>query len=203
MDQSDGQRPLIEQTSPRAVFAQLVAVALAQIPVRPSPMATAYLIELLDQQVARAAEPDSDQALAETLLAARLEAGTDRIRRMRGVGDRALFGAGYFGDSLARRAIDLDYFREIGRHAYEDVAARLAGQGVGQTWTRLYRELSTHFAEFVDVLAEVADRSRRSPPADMLRLYERFLRTGSARDRERLARAGHPLPDRAGLRWWQ
>ena len=32
---------------------------------------------------------------------------------------------------------------------------------------------------------------------------ERYLRSGSARDRELLLRAGYTPPDRSGLGWWQ
>ena len=60
-------------TTPRAVFAELVASVLGETRVRPSPMAIAYLIELLDSRVRTAtpaAEGASDEAtLAEDLLA--------------------------------------------------------------------------------------------------------------------------------------
>ena len=46
---------LIERNTPRAVFAELVAGALFETRVRPSPMAIAYLIELLDSRVRPAA----------------------------------------------------------------------------------------------------------------------------------------------------
>jgi hypothetical protein len=206
MNQGDGQPPLIDQTSPRAVFAHLVAAALAEISLRPSPMATAYLIELLDERVCQPGEPDESSALAEMLLEARLAAGPVRIRRMRGLGDRALFGAGYFGEQLVRKAVDIDYYREIGRQAYRDVAVALAASGqCGGTWPKLYLELSERFPAFVDVLAEVGERSRGDvePDMDLLRLFERYRRTGSSRDRRRLLQLGHVPPDRGELKWWQ
>ena len=43
---TDARGPLIARTSPRALFAELVGGALVEIGSRPSPMATAYLIEL-------------------------------------------------------------------------------------------------------------------------------------------------------------
>lgn len=192
----------IERTSPRALFAQLVASALGKAPIDPSPMAIAYLIELLDERVRQPDAPEPCEALAEMLLAAQQDRGAERIRRMRGLGDRALFAAGFFGDSLARSVVDIDYYRVIGCSAYDDVAAVLAGHRSGP-WPYLYAELATHFGEFVDVLAEVGDRSRNERPENLLRLYERYLRTGSPRDRDRLVCIGHLPPERSGRCWWQ
>jgi hypothetical protein len=198
---------LIERTTPRAVFAELVASALWETRVQPSPMAIAYLIELLDSRV-RTAAPAADDAadegtLAEDLLAARLHAGITRLRRLRNLGDRALFVAGFFGDSLSRSVVDIDYYGDVGRAAYANLAESLARQVTEKTWTGLYLELAQRFDQFVDVLAEVGDRTRSGGSEDLLRLYERYMRTGSPRDRGRLLRRGQVPPDRRSLRFWQ
>jgi hypothetical protein len=79
----------------------------------------------------------------------------------------------------------------------------LRGRGESGSWTRLYRELIAGFAGFTDVLAEVGDQTRPGRPKNWLGVYERYLRTGSARDRELLLRAGYLSPDRSGQEWWQ
>jgi hypothetical protein len=170
----------------------------------PSPMATAYLIELLDERILEP-EPEtgSDRTLAEEFLTAQQDRGAVRIRRMRSLGDRALFVSGFFGDSLARKVVDIDYYQQIGCTAYGDVATGLSGRDTSHSWTRLYRELSGRFGDFVSVLAEVGDRSRPQRPRDLLRLYERYLLTGSQRDRQRLIQSGHQPPNRRKLKWWQ
>jgi hypothetical protein len=58
------------------------------------------------------------------------------------------------------------------------------------TFAGVYGELSEKFAAFVDVLGEVSERSSMSSSLDVLRLYEKWLRTGSRRDGERLASRG-------------
>jgi hypothetical protein len=170
-------------------------------------MAIAYLIELLDSRVrtpAAVAEVASEEAtLAEDLLAARLHAGVARLRRLRDLGDRALFIAGFFGDSLSRSVVDIDYYGDVGRAAYANLAESLAWQVREKAWTGLYIELSLRFDQFVDVLAEVGDRTRSGGSEDLLRLYERYLRTGSLRDRVRLLRRGQVPPDRRALRFPQ
>ena len=193
----------IERSVPRAFFAELVAAALGRARLEPSAMATAYLIELLDERVLQSDGSEGDETLAEALLAAQLDRGANRIRRMRSLGDRALFVSGFFGDSLARSVVDLDYYQQIGRCAYGDLAVGLRRGGGGGSWTGLYGELARDFGDFADVLAEVGDRSRGSQPENLLRLYDRYLCTGSARDRERLMRCGQLPPSRAGLKRWQ
>ena len=71
---TDAGRPLIARTSPRALFAELVGGALTEVDPRPSPMATTYLIELLDERV-RAPEP-GERAREALLLEALLETGS-------------------------------------------------------------------------------------------------------------------------------
>ena len=194
----------IDRSLPRALFAELLAGALQKARLQPSPMAIAYLVELLDERVLEDRDGlGGDQALAEALLAAQRDHGVDRIRRMRGLGDHALFVSGFLSDSLLGGVVDATYYRQIGCSAYGDVVSGLRGRGESGCWTRLYRELVERFGEFVEVLAEVGDRTRPGRPQNLLGVYDRYLRTGSTRDRELLLRAGHVPPDRSGLRWWQ
>jgi len=201
----DSNPPLIERAAPRALFAELVAGALGETRLQPSPMAVAYLIELLDSRIS-ATPPEAaaeEATLAESLYAARARRGAERTLRLRCLGDRALFVAGWFGDSLSRRVVDIDYYGDVGRTAYSQLADTLAQQLSEDTWPGLYAELAERFSDFVDVLAEVGDRTRSAHSADLLRLYERYVLTGSARDRRRLLRAGELPPDRRSLRSWQ
>lgn len=193
-------RPLALDTRPaRAVFAELVAGALAACRLEPTPEARAYLGELLWDHLAADAPHGApgEETLGETLLRARLERGPRRLGRMRVVGDRALFASGFFGDRYARCEVDLDYVRDVGRVAYADLARGLAAGA--RVWARLYEELAECFVDFADALAEIAEAGRCGPPVEVLRIYERFLRTGSRRDRRRLLRLGHlpPFPGSA------
>jgi hypothetical protein len=194
----------IERSIPRVLFAELLAGALQKVQLKPSPMAIAYLVELLDERVLENLDAlEGEQALAEALLIAQRNHGVDRIRRMRGLGDHALFVSGFLADSLLGGAVDASYYQQIGCSAYGDVVSGLRGRGESGVWTRLYRELAECFGDFVEVLAEVGDRTRPGLPQNLLGIYDRYLCTGSTRDRELLLRAGHLPPDRSGLRWWQ
>lgn len=195
--------PLIERTPTRALFAQLLSQALGDTGMRPSPMATAYLIELLDERV-RATPPDEDPAtLAEAWLEARRTSGAARIGRLRRLGDRALFVSGYFAESLLGGVVSGSYYRAMGRSAYASLAASLAPGAQEPGWPRLFEELADRFAELALLLGEVGDRAHRVRPEWLLGLYERYLCTGSARDRRRLVRAGCLPPVRGGRERWQ
>ena len=199
-----GPRPdalVIERSTPRVVFAEMIAQALGGTRVDPSPMAVAYLIDLLTSQVCGpGAAPGSAEAengewtLTEALFAARSAEGTLRIERLRHLGDRALFVSGFFGGSLYRKVVDLDFYRDMGRIAYSDLALLLERRVSERTWTDLYGELADRFADFMDILAEVSDSALGSRPDNLLRLYERYLLTRNARDRARLLRLGCALP---------
>ena len=55
----------------------------------------------------------------------------------------------------------------------------------------MFAELADQFDPLVDVLGEVSERTRAVGRSnDLLRLYERWLRTGSARSGQRLIEQG-------------
>jgi hypothetical protein len=186
--------PLIERTSPRAVFAGLVAEALAEAPAEVSPLATSYLVELLEARLPAAGDgSEPEPTLAEAWLAAAADGGSGRLRRLRQLGDRALFVSGYFGPSLSRSPVGGGYYRDMGRNAYAALASAL-GRLPERAWPRLFEELADRFAELAAVLAEVSDRVYGNRPEGLLALYERYLATRSPRLRARLLRAGCVLP---------
>jgi len=188
----------IDRSGPRELFTELVAGAVEETRLAASPLAVTYLVELLESRV-RVPEtadgsPEPEETLAESLLRARQQHGPTRLGRLRRLGDRALFVAGFFGDSLERSLVDIDYYGDVGRSAYSQLARGLAGTIREPTWSELYTELAQRFDGFVDVLAEVGDRTRPHHRVQLLRLYERCLRTDSPRDRRRLLRRGLSPP---------
>ena len=131
--------PLIDRTPSRVVFAELVAGALHSTSVDPTPLAATYLVDLLEDHVrltSPAERPSAgEETLAEALLAARTLRGAVRLRRLRGLGDRALFVAGFFGDSLDRRAVGIRYYADSGRLAYANLSSALSGRSSERAWS--------------------------------------------------------------------
>ena len=93
----------------------------------------------------------------------------------RGVHDRA----------ADRRAVDVDYYVSMGEFAYGSLSRRDT-----DTLGGVFSELSRKFVPFMDVLADVSERSGVRSSVDVLRIYEKWLRTGSPRDGQRLIDRG-------------
>ena len=93
--------------------------------------------------------------------------------------------SGFFADSLRRKLVDVDYYVTIGEYAYAALSRHEA-----DTLSPVFAELATKFPAFVDVLSEVSERTACTSNADLLRLYEKWLKTGSRRSGELLIERG-------------
>ena len=89
-----------------------------------------------------------------------------------------------------RKLVDVDYYVSLGGFAYGALS-----RVETDTLSPVFAELAEKFARFVDVLSEVSERSSCSSNADLLRLYERWMKTGSPRSAQLLAERGVvPIP---------
>lgn len=113
----------------------------------------------------------------------------ERERALQRLGDVSLFIAGFFAHGFARRLVDVDYHIAMGGRAYGTLAETLA-RGPRRVLAAVYGELAAKFQPLVDALGEISDAARTYTRADVLRLYELWLRTGSARARGLLADLG-------------
>jgi hypothetical protein len=186
--------PIETSASVGAFFRQTVEDACKNQRVDATPEAQTYLSGLLEDFV----RPDSS-ALSETLdrsLTLMLDEALktpppDRFEKLKTLGDGTLYVSGFFGDHLEARGVDDGFVATIGGFAYGTAGAMLRG-GNGTAIVDIFGELSRKFAQFVDVLAEVAETTSFSPKTSTgaLRLYEKWLRTGSDRLARELAAQG-------------
>ena len=131
--------------------------------------------------------------------AAEATSSQERAQCMRRLGDVSLFLSGMFADSFNRKLVDVDYCIAMGEGAYAWLsdAARMA-----EADRRVFAELAEKFARVVDVLNAVGEDHRARGPADVLRLYERWVRTGSPRAASRLRSQGIEVSAGAASRSW-
>ncbi len=181
--------PLLQDQKPAEYFKDLVESALARQQLRANELTSYYLVDLLCRFV-RPSEriPFSDDAgepLALRLGRALGSGGLEQRARLRNLGDFSLFMTGFFSDSLNRRAVDVDYYVSMGEYAYGSLSRREA-----DAFGEVFSELARKFVPFTDVLADVSEQSGIRSSVDVLRLYEKWLRTGSPRDGQRLADQG-------------
>jgi hypothetical protein len=115
--------------------------------------------------------------------------GAERNRALQRLGDVSLFVAGFFAQGFARKLIDIDYHIAMGGRAYGALAQTVA-RGRGRALAGVFAELSEKFQPLVDALNEVSEGGAPQSDGDILRLYEIWLKTGSARCYAQLLRLG-------------
>jgi hypothetical protein len=177
---------LFRNESPVEYFKELVESALEHQRLATSEMTSFYVVNLLSGFVHLDGSPAADDEALGISLAKALQAGGSRQRDgLRRVGDTSLFISGFFGDSLTRSLVNVDYYIALGERAY----ASLARQS-DETLSEVFDELAGKFSGFVDVLGEVSERTALTSNSDLLRLYEKWLRTKSRRSGDLLVKQG-------------
>jgi hypothetical protein len=109
------------------------------------------------------------------------------------IGDVALFISGFFVESLANKAVDIDYYIHMGENAYGSLSEETRGTFRGNAFADIYRELASKFQILTDVLHEVRAGELPDSDSNVLRTYEIWLKTGSRRA-ERLLRQQGVVP---------
>jgi hypothetical protein len=175
---------VVRRESASEYFKELVEGALAHQHIAAGELTSFYVVNLLTGFLQRPAE--DDQAPLALRLAEALDAAGVRQRAsLKQIGDFSLFVSGFFADSFNRKLVDVDYYVSIGGTAYTALS-----RFETDTFSPVLAELADNFVRFVDVLSEVSERASLSSNADLLRLYERWLKTGSRRSGQLLAERG-------------
>jgi hypothetical protein len=167
-------------------FKELVEGALVHQRLEANELTAFYLVQLLAGYLRRSSqEAEDDEPLALQLAQALERGGREQRAGLRHVGDASLFMSGFFSDSFRRKIIDVDYYVTIGGFAYHALS-----RSDNDTLTPVFAELAAKFVEFVDVLSEVSERSACTSNTDLLRLYERWIKTRSRRTGQLLVERG-------------
>lgn len=174
----------------REYFRQSVAAALQRNEVEVDQHTCGYVGDLLtlyarSEALFEQGENGPELKPVALVLAAAIDRDrVERYRALQRVGDQSLFIAGFLGDSLATRLVDIDYYVSMGGAAYSTLSA-----GSRSMLAPVFAELARNFLEFVDVLADLRETACDANE-DLLRLYETWTRTGSRRAARRLRAHG-------------
>jgi hypothetical protein len=180
--------PLLHGPTPAEYFKDLIDSALVRQRLHANELTACYLVNLLCGFVRpdrRTGFGDDDLPLAFRLGRALESGGLEQRARLRSLGDFSLFMSGFFSDSFRRRSVDVDYYVSMGEYAYGSLSRRDE-----DAFGDVFAELAAKFLAFTDVLSDVSERTGLAAPADVLRLYEKWLRTRSPRDGQRLVDRG-------------
>ncbi len=114
---------LVDHQTPVEYFKELVEQALARQRVDSSQLSSFYLVHLLNtfvRQDRACAEVGvgKNPRLAEILCRALGATGSRQLALFKMTGDLSLFISGFFIESLATKAVDIDYYVYMGESAY-------------------------------------------------------------------------------------
>ncbi len=166
-------------------FFEAIAQAMAAQGIELSKLSAHYLTRLLTSR--GESLPPRVDTLAELHLTAAQAPRREAIRLYRSLGDHALYTGGFFPESLQDKAVGLDYYRSMGGAAYGQVA------NLGQAkdpFSQMFAELAKRFQDCVLLLSDVANAAKVASAADLVGLYEEWLRTRSRHAERRLAELG-------------
>jgi hypothetical protein len=176
----------IEQASAIEFFREQVDSALCNQHVLAPELTVYYLVQLLAGFVRPDEDPrHDDEPLA--LMITRLWGKSPHERRnsVRRIGDRSLFISGFYSDSLNRKLVDVDYYVAIGTQAYGHLSTK-----ENDSFAPIFADLAERFVVYVDVMSEVSERLNCTKNTGVLRLYEKWLKTGSTRAARILTQKG-------------
>lgn len=188
-------QPLV---SCREYFTEVIDEGMEKIKFYPSQMARFYLIEVMEQflpaenlfekkeKTIDSQKQHSTGTLAEMLLIATNQRQGVRINLLKKLGDTSLYISGFLGDSLKYKLIDVDYYADIGCVAYQ----RLSKVIKDSSFQELYMEFATEFIGFMDLLTFFSHKSNIQTNTDLLRLYDKYIKTGSRMAKEFLETKG-------------
>lgn len=172
--------------SPRDFFMEVVDDALKERKVKTVPLAHSYLVNLLEHYVVAENLYDNQTTLAEIFLKAANSEHNQKIELLKKLGDRSLYISGFFADSLSRKVVDIDYYRDMGSSAYSTLAGSIREDSLSE----VFHEFAQKFLEFVEVLNHISAKAQVQSETNILRLYETYAKTGSEVAREKLMEKG-------------
>ncbi len=183
---------IVATGSVASFFDEVVEDALKARQVEASHGAARYLVGVLsdftrpDGATREAFERPLTLVLQEALV---MPNPAERFERLRHLGDAVLYASGFFADHFLARGVEPQYVFGIGARAYGTASSMLRAGSSGNLDEQaksvdVFSELSDHFDQFASVIAEVSDIAFAKNAADargLLKLYEKWLRTGSDR----------------------
>lgn len=180
--------------SPKDYFLEVLENAFQHLKMDASHLSKSYLVELLQFYILAKNLFSFDEetgrykrdTLAELYLRAQNLPPTQKIEQLKKLGDTSLYISGFFGDSLNRKVVDIDYYAEMGGTAYDNLSRITSDEKLSE----VYSDFSQRFLGFVDALTLVSQKSSLQSNGDLLRLYDRYVSTGSRLAEEQLREKG-------------
>lgn len=104
---------------------------------------------------------------------------SQQLKIFKKLGDTSLYMTGYFRDSFNRKAVDADYYINMGSLAYKRVARLILEMYGEKSFHRMYLNLSKEFQKLVAIVTEVSEGLGFKANQSLIAVYERWSQTGS------------------------
>jgi hypothetical protein len=161
--------------NPNDFFNNLIDEALKLQKLKLTDPVRFYLLSLLSSNLENVQTPYHETPLAILLHKAVLSPIDEKRNILKFVGDSSLYTAGYFNQSLNKKAINRSYYIGMGEMAFKS----LSNVASSKTMEELYWELFKSFNDMVKILTEVSAKTFSSTSEDIIRLYEIWQNTQS------------------------
>ncbi len=123
--------------------------------------------------------------LADALYAKEVD---EKVIHLKSLADSALYHAGVFYDGLYNQIVDVDYYINMGGAAYQSLANLNTYRT--KSLAETFEALSRKFADLAEVLHLCCEHEKILSDTDLLRLLDRYLKTGSKKAMEILEEKG-------------
>lgn len=185
-------KPLILNVSLDRFFEDALWLAAEHQNMDPHPRAMSYISGLMNEfNVKENLFPESDDHRGSETLAFLYQDAVNALtpqhatQFFRRLGDVAIFYSGFFPDQFNRKLVDIDYYRNMGQTGYGEVAVRTLDSETRD----VFKTLSKDFNLYMNLLLEVSE-SQNHNANDLLRVYEKWLKTKNVVYEEKLKKAG-------------
>ena len=179
---SQGQR-VIMSSGLANFFRQEVSLAQEHLGVELHQFTEHYLVNLLCDFSHREKAPAVGEEPLALIYKRALEASPqERVQLLKNLGDISLYVSGFFIEFIEKSLVDLDYYISMGNTAYSNLSELVGTQKQGEVLSEIYNRLAETFTELVDILNQISQGTKNvQGDTELLRLYDRWMRTRSQR----------------------
>jgi hypothetical protein len=110
-----------------------------------------------------------------------------QIKGLKRLGDVTLYISGFFTEHLLKGTVGKRYYADMGVSAYSALSSLFAPDEV---FAELYNELAARFIELAGVIAETGVPQEAADNITLLKMYERWIKTGDESLRKKLVQEG-------------
>jgi len=189
----DGTNMVVDGCALPEYFHNEVERALAQLGVEVSEITEFYIVDLLSKfcktESLFSAQGDTltEEPLALILAKALNGDRASRINILKRLGDISLYVSGFFNEHILKSPVGKRYYADMGASAYLALSDIF---GPDNVFSALYGELARRFVDLSGVIGELSLPHEIHNNISLLRMYERWIKTGDENLRKKLLQEG-------------